>query len=180
MKIILTIIIFAAFGILALLNSPEIGDFSFLKNNETNSSNQSEPSSPPNETSIPKKGSPALDLSGRGLKSLPAEIGNNSWVQELYLQNNQLTGALPAEIRKMTGLRILNASNNQLTGIPAEIGQLRFLETIDFSNNKIDTYPNEFANIKDNLKTLNLKNNPFSQETINSLKAILPKTQIIY
>ena len=125
-------------------------------------------------------GSKTLNLSNKGLKSLPAEIGNLSKTEEFYVDHNQLTGALPAEIRKMSNLRIIDASDNQLTGIPAEIGQLYKLEAIDFSNNKIDTFPNEIANLKNNLKTLNLKNNTFSETSIGQLKTMLPNTEIIY
>lgn len=122
-----------------------------------------------------------LDLSNQGLASLTAELFNdNIQVRFLNVSHNSLTGALPAEIRQMSGLQELLASYNNLTGIPAEIGQLSQLETIDFSYNNLDTYPNELANLKNNLKTLNLEGNNYSAASINELKQLLPNTEIIY
>jgi Leucine-rich repeat (LRR) protein len=129
---------------------------------------------------INQNSSLVLDLSGKGLTSLPSEIGNYSYIYELNVSNNSLTGALPAEIRKMQDLRVLNASHNKLTGIPAEIGQLKSLEEADFSYNQIDTMPNEIENIKGNLKVLNLTGNTYTQEAINNIKAKLPNTQVVY
>lgn len=96
----------------------------------------------------------------------------------LDISNNKLTGALPAEIRKMTGLKIVRASNNQLTGIPAEIGQLGQLQELDFSYNQINTYPNEIANLKNNLKVLKLTGNTFTADQIGELRGLLPNTTI--
>lgn len=121
-----------------------------------------------------------LNLSNNNLKSLPSEIGEFINLEELYLDNNILEGAIVAEIRKMTHLKVLSAKNNNLTGIPAEIGQLLNLISIDFSNNNIDTMPNEIQNIKNNLKTLNLSGNKYSEEKIQEIKAMLPNTNVIY
>lgn len=132
----------------------------------------------PKVSLIPKDS--VLDLSDKAVKSLPAEIGRYVWVQELYLQDNLLTGALPAEIGRMANLIILDASNNQLTGISAEIGQLRKLQILNLSDNLIDTYPNEIQNLKNNLITLNLTGNPFAKVDIENLRKILPNTEVIY
>lgn len=124
--------------------------------------------------------SKVFDLSNKGLSSLTTQFfNNNKDCEELDLSGNELTGALPAEIRLMSKLKIINASNNNLTGIPAEIGQLKQLEILDLSNNKIDTIPDEIKNIKDNLKILNLSGNTYSKETIGRIKQMLPDTQVI-
>lgn len=121
-----------------------------------------------------------LDFSNRDLDTLNTSVLDNSAAIELNVSNNYLTGALPAEINKLKNLKVLNASNNRLTGIPAEIGQLTKLETLNFSNNSISTIPNELANLKYNLKTLNLSRNPVSSETQEKLKQMLPLTNIIF
>ncbi|MFA6171230.1 MAG: leucine-rich repeat domain-containing protein [Patescibacteria group bacterium] len=121
-----------------------------------------------------------LVLSGNKLKTLPSEIGELQSLEELYLDNNNLEGALPAEIRKMAKLRILDAHNNNLTGIPAEIGQLKNLRFINFSGNEIDTMPNEIENIKDNLQILNLSENKYNLDSIKSIEEKLPNTQVIF
>ena len=65
-------------------------------------------------------------LNDNQLTSLPAEIGQLTSLEELFLQRNQLT-SLPAEIGQLTSLTRLNLYDNQLTSVPAEIGQLTSL-----------------------------------------------------
>lgn len=116
-----------------------------------------------------------IDLSGQSLNKLPPYVLLQSNLEELNISNNLLDGALPAEIKNLRNLRILNARNNQMTGIPAEMGQMQNLEIIDFSNNKITGLPNELANLK-NLKILNLSGNQYSEQDLNYIKSGLPKT----
>ena len=49
-------------------------------------------------------------------------------VVELELEEFGLTGAVPAEVGRLTALRVLILPVNQLTSVPAEIGQLTSLE----------------------------------------------------
>lgn len=121
-----------------------------------------------------------LILSNNSIKTLPSEIGRLVNLKELYLDNNKLEGALVGEIRHMSKLEVLDVHNNNMTGIPAEIGQLRRLTMLDFSGNTIDTMPDEVRNISGNLKTLNLSNNTYSQETLLRVKVMLPNTNVIY
>jgi len=55
--------------------------------------------------------------------AVPAEIGRLSALRELDLCGNQLTSLLP-EIGQLTSLTVLDLRENQLTSLPAEIGQL--------------------------------------------------------
>lgn len=119
-----------------------------------------------------------LILSYNNFTSLPSEIGELSNLEELYVDHNLLEGALPAEIRKMPRLRILNASNNHLTGIPAEIGQLNLLRELNFQNNRLDTYPLELGNLQ-SLETFNISGNLYSQESLQALRNLLPDTKFI-
>ncbi|WP_104908849.1 leucine-rich repeat domain-containing protein [Nostoc sp. 'Lobaria pulmonaria (5183) cyanobiont'] len=64
-----------------------------------------------------------LDLSGKGLTTLPPEIGQLTNLRSLHLHNNQLS-SLPAEIVQLTNLRSLHLFNNQLSSLPPEFGQL--------------------------------------------------------
>ncbi len=120
-----------------------------------------------------------VDLRAKGLTTIPAEIGEYTNATQLLLDDNKLTGALPAEIRKMSKLEILSAKNNQLTGIPAEIGQLYNLELIDFSNNNIDTYPNELFQLQQPMRLV-LTGNPFSSAQKAELQAKLPNATISF
>ena len=56
--------------------------------------------------------------------AVPAEIGRLTSLVGLYLVDNMLT-SLPAEIGQLTSLRELNLGDNQLTSVPAAIRELR-------------------------------------------------------
>ncbi|MFA5954761.1 MAG: leucine-rich repeat domain-containing protein [Patescibacteria group bacterium] len=120
-----------------------------------------------------------LDLSNQGLNTLPAYVLGMKQLEILDLSNNNLTGALPGEIRSLQNLKELKLSHNAMTGIPAEVGQLSRLEILDYSYNQITGIPNEIANLK-NLKTLNLTGNNFSRQDLAGIVKQLPNLQVIY
>lgn len=127
----------------------------------------------------PAATSNTIDLSGQGLATINKNILDNSSVTTLDVSDNNLTGALPAEIRKLTNLRVLNASDNKMTGIPAEIGQLSKLQIANFANNDISNLPLEIGNLR-NLETLNLRGNPkVSSYDVNQIKNKIPNVKII-
>jgi len=68
------------------------------------------------------------------------EMGNGR-VVELVLEDFGLTGAVPAEIGRLSALRELNLGLNQLTSLPAEIGQLTSLKVLDLVGNKLTSVP---------------------------------------
>ncbi len=126
-----------------------------------------------------RTGKNSVFLSNKGLEKLPAEVLANTSIEELDISFNNLTGALPAEIRHLKNLRVLIAGNNKMTGVPAEMGQLSSLEFLDLSNNDLTGLPNELGNLK-NLKTLNLSGNNYSEQDLEVIKRGLPSsTQII-
>ena len=57
----------------------------------------------------------SLDLSNQQLSKIPDQTFKQSDLEELNVSNNQLTGAIQAEIRQLQKLRVLNASNNSMT-----------------------------------------------------------------
>lgn len=119
-----------------------------------------------------------LDLSNKNLSKVPVEIFNMDIITELNLSGNNLTGALPAEIRKLKKLKILNIRNNKMTGLPAELGQLQNLEILDVSNNELTGLPYELGNLK-KLKTFNLSGNNYSVQDLEKIKKALPSTNFI-
>jgi Leucine-rich repeat (LRR) protein len=121
--------------------------------------------------SIPKNNK--LDLSNQQLTKVPGSVFNQTNLEELNLSNNQLTGAIQAEIRNLQNLKVLNLSNNMLTGVPAEAGQLQKLEVLDLSNNRLTGLPYELGNLK-NLKTLNISGNNYSSLDLDIIKKSLP------
>ena len=69
---------------------------------------------------------------------IPAELGNLTYLTELHLDNNQLTGEIPAELGNLTNLKDLDLSNNQLTGeIPSALADLSNLEVLLLSGNQL-------------------------------------------
>lgn len=124
----------------------------------------------PNETT--------LDYSNQNLYSVPARVFSMVNAENLNLSNNNLTGAIPAEIRFLRQLKTLNLSNNKMTGLPAEIGQLKKLEVLDVSNNQLTGLPYELGDLT-NLKIFNLSGNSYSEKDLQIIREKLPKTQII-
>ena len=94
-----------------------------------------------------------FDLTG----AVPAEIGRLSALRELNLGFNELT-SVPAEIGQLAALEELNLGNNQLTSVPAEIGQLTSLEQLNLNSNQLTSLPVEIYQLT-SLEHLNLNSN---------------------
>jgi leucine-rich repeat protein SHOC2 len=71
----------------------------------------------------------------------------NGRVVELVLEGFGLTGAVPAEIGRLSALRTLNLVDNQLTSVPAEIGQLTSLERLYLVDNELTSVPAEIGQL---------------------------------
>ena len=71
----------------------------------------------------------------------------NGRVVELELVEYDLTGAVPAEIGRLSALRVLHLSGNQLTSLPAEIGQLTSLEKLYLIRNQLTSVPAEIGQL---------------------------------
>jgi len=120
-----------------------------------------------------------LNLSGNQLTALSKEIGEWKSLQFLELNENRLTN-LPKEISNWKNLETLNSTSNQLISIPKEIGDCSKLISINLYNNQLTSLPPEIAKLKDNLKSLVLMGNNFSQEEKDKVKNWLPKTSITW
>lgn len=123
----------------------------------------------------PASQSLTLDYSGQNLTKAPAVIFTKTKTEKLDLSHNQITGALQAEVRNLSSLRILDLSDNRFTGVPAEIGQLKDLEILDLSNNQLTGLPYELGNLQ-NLKQLDLRGNNYATADLEIIKKNLPSS----
>jgi hypothetical protein len=99
-----------------------------------------------------------LELTEVGLTgAVPAEIGRLTSLTVLDLSNYQLT-SLPAEIGQLTSLTELYLNGNRLTSLPAEIGRLTSLTVLDLGDNQLTTVPAEIGQLT-SLTELHLNGN---------------------
>ena len=82
----------------------------------------------------------------------------NGQVEELKLNDLGLTGAVPAEIGRLSALRMLDLIDNQLTSMPAEIGELTSLERLYLRGNQLTSLPTEIWQLT-SLQVLGLSDN---------------------
>lgn len=75
--------------------------------------------------------------------TIPATIGQLSFLEYLYLQSNQLTGTIPSTIGQLFSLEHIFLYDNQLTGVvpvsPCQID--RRYKIFEFQNNRLQCYP---------------------------------------
>ena len=74
----------------------------------------------------------SLDLSGKGLTTLPDEIKNLKNLQYLDLSDNEFE-SLPEELKQCKKLRYLNLRNSGITEIPKWIAEFDAMEHLDLS-----------------------------------------------
>ncbi|HEY9629419.1 MAG TPA: leucine-rich repeat domain-containing protein [Coleofasciculaceae cyanobacterium] len=127
-----------------------------------------------------------LDLSGKGLTELPAEIGKLTQLETLILGNwdqekeewvgNQLTD-LPNAIAQLRNLKELYLSSNQISAIPDAIAQLTNLTVLNIWDNQISAIPDAIAQLT-NLTVLALSSNQIS--AIPDAIAQLTNLEVLY
>ena len=88
------------------------------------------------------------------------ELGGLESLEQLLLNNNGLTGTIPAALGKLSNLEQLFLNDNELSGaIPAELGDLNNLDALYLGNNDniVGCIPSGLQNIRLNdLSVLNL------------------------
>lgn len=81
-----------------------------------------------------------LDISKTCLSIVGSGVGLLVNLTDLVLHNNKLI-SVPAEITKLTLLKLLDVSNNQITSFPEDISSLTNLQTLNVAMNKLSAFP---------------------------------------
>ncbi|MGX9727959.1 MAG: COR domain-containing protein [Candidatus Electronema sp. VV] len=102
-------------------------------------------------------GATVLNLSNKGITTLPHELFQLTSLTDLFLSRNQLT-ILPPEFCQLTNLTLLALSLNQLASLPPELCQLKNLTSLDLWGNQLTSLPPELCQLT-NLTGLNLSSN---------------------
>ncbi|PRQ37438.1 putative protein kinase RLK-Pelle-LRR-XII-1 family [Rosa chinensis] len=121
-----------------------------------------------------------LDLSYFGLSgTIPAELGNLSFLVDLDFTNNSFQGPLPQELSRLHRLKFLSFGLNNFGGtIPSWFGSLSKLQTLDLYGNQFSgSMPAAIFNLSA-LQVIDLKNNNLSG-TIPHGVGDLPNLQIL-
>ena len=105
-----------------------------------------------------RDGRTQLDLSFRGIRTLPVEIGKLTRLTTLWASNGRLT-SVPPELWKLTNLTKLTLHGNYLKSVPVGLAKLKNLTTLTLHGNRFWSVPSELGQLI-NLTKLNLGNNP--------------------
>ena len=116
-----------------------------------------------------------IELSG----SIPAEIGQLTKLESLFLGGNKLTGTVPAEIENLSNVKTIALNDNKLEGpIPEKISKCVKLERLFLDNNNMDgTIPQEIGQLR-SLEDFRLNTNQFTGDLppqmtlLNNLKVL--------
>ena len=96
---------------------------------------------------------------------VPDQLGRLTGLETLWLHDNRLSGELPAELGRLSLLEQLSLSRNRLSGgLPASVGNMTSLEFMSLSRNLLTgDIPAELGNLS-NLEELWLYENDLSGE----------------
>ena len=119
-----------------------------------------------------------LALSNGGMTTVSPDIFTRTELTSLDLSHNQLSGALPGEVRHLSHLKTLDLSYNTFTGVPAEVGQLSELTSLNLSHNPITGLPLELGNLA-HLTILNLVGTQYSKADLEQIRKKLPQTTVV-
>ncbi len=121
-----------------------------------------------------------LYVINENLTELPKGIGALKNLQQLYLSGNKLK-AIPDTLYNLAHLKRLDLKANQLTNIPQAIEKLKALEFLYLNDNpNLDFISADAIGKLKNLKYINLKGTKINRSQIETIKKLLPKTQIEY
>jgi Leucine-rich repeat (LRR) protein len=114
------------------------------------------------------------------IEDLPKGLGKLQNLQQLYLSGNKIK-TIPDTLYSLKHLKRLDLRGNQLLRIAPEIEKLVELEFLYLNDNpNLDFLPAESIGKLKNLKYLNVKGTKINRNQMETIKKLLPKTQIEY
>jgi hypothetical protein len=119
-----------------------------------------------------------LDLSNKGLTSIPKEITEFKRLNKIILSGNKFT-TFPEELTLVNSLVEVDLSKNKISDIPVSIANLKNLQKLNLSDNDISTLPEGLPNLT-KLSELNFKDNKISVSDQNKIQKALNKTTITF
>ena len=96
-------------------------------------------------------------------------------MEYLYLGGNKIT-QVPAELGKLTSLKILNLCDNQITILPKELAKLHRLESLSLHNNNLTVLPIAIVKLK-KLEAISVRGNPLVIRFVRSQTSSFPSLQ---
>ncbi|CAF2619907.1 unnamed protein product [Rotaria sp. Silwood2] len=100
----------------------------------------------------------SLNLSNRSLRAVPLSVSLCSFLQNLYLNNNELIIPPTEQLSSMINLETLSLEYNQLTILPDTLWNLTSLIRLNLSHNPLGQIPLELGQLK-NLHELCIEDN---------------------
>ncbi len=97
-----------------------------------------------------------------GVNEIPAEIGNLTNLEELFLEGKDIS-VVPPVIGNLQKLIRLSISKTNISTLPVEIGKLKNLESLGLSQNKLVSFPPSMRNLT-GLKALEIWGNPIAEQ----------------
>jgi len=119
-----------------------------------------------------------LNLSGNKIEMIPDEIAILKNLKVLNLSNNKIH-TIADSIGSLNNLEILDLSRNYINTLPPRIQHLNSLSCLIIWKNEIGRLPNEISALKENLRYLDIRHNPYPTENILILEGLLPETNIL-
>lgn len=119
-----------------------------------------------------------LRLNGNRLSSLPADVSNLKSLRRIYLRDNRFA-SVPDALKDLPKLTDIDLSGNPLAEIPGWLAEKRGLESLSFSRTRVRKLPDDLSAWK-TLKQLQLGDLNLSGDEMARIRAVLPKTAIVF
>ena len=122
-----------------------------------------------------------LDLQDNSLSGpLPAALGSLDKLEELILEDHGISGLIPPELGKLGNLTVLSLGSDSLTGtIPRELGDLTSLKSLGIGGSPLTgSIPPELGNLA-NLETLVLAGTDISDSIPPELGSLVNLTALL-